>query len=486
MRYLIVIAFLFPFLSHADKIEGLAAEHVGAKVRLLKYDDYMSRKTIELAAATVEADSMFTLNYQIEETIEVIVEVGNVYGYMYLQPGQDYQIGVPIEKGAKTSAHRSIQLAFLELPPKTDINFLILDLDYRIDGFLGNTFDLIADKEWARRLENFEAELTNIYGTVEDQYFITYMTFRLASLELVGNPQMEVGMRKQMVYDVYLKNSPVFRENGAYMQLVNSFYKNVFGSILAYHERGLMAAFVTEDLDSLKSMLSQHAYFENGPLNELVLIKGLSEVYMSSQYPKSNILNMLKEIKNNAVFEPNKKIAANMIKKMTKLVRGYPAPNFKLKSDDGSIVGLEKFKGKFVYLTFFEEWSQESISEFKIMQTLQKRYGKHFEFVSICMGPDSNSLDNFIRKYKEFDWTFLNGYGHEEIKEYYDIVAYPLYFIIDPEGNLYQVPALSPSPKGNYESVDKTMYQINKSLADRERSRPPGMGGPPGSQGHRD
>ncbi len=474
MKYLIVIALLIPFFSKAEKIEGLASDHVGDKVRLLKYDDYMSRKTIELGNTVVGADSTFTLEYSVDETIEVIVEVGNVYGYMYLQPEQDYKIGVPIEKGAKTSAHRSIQLAFMELPPETDINFRILDLDYRIDGFLGNTFELIADEEWARRLENFEADLTNIYGTVEDPYFITYMSFRLASLELVGNPQMEIGMRKQMVYDVYLKKSPVFRENGSYMQLVSSFYKNIFGSILAYHERGLMAAFVTEDLDSLKSILSQHAYFENGPLNELVLIKGLCEVYMSSQYPKSNILNMLKEIKNNAVFEENKKIAANMIKKMTKLVRGYPAPNFKLKSDDGSIVGLEKFKGKFIYLTFFEEWSQESISEFKIMQVLQERYGKHFEFVSVCMGPDSSSLDRFIRKYKEFDWTFLNGYGHEEIKEYYEVVAYPLYYIIDPEGNLYQVPALSPSPKGNYESVDKTMYQINKSLADRERGRPPG------------
>jgi peroxiredoxin len=484
MKYLVLISFLLPCLANAEKITGLATEYVGEKVRLLKYDDYLSKKTIELASATVGADSTFTLNYEIEETFEVIVEVGNVYGYMYLQPEQDYEIGVPIEDGARTSAHRSIQLAFIELPPKTDVNFLILDLDYRIDGFIGNTFELIADEEWARRLENFEATLTNVYAGINDPFFISYMTFRIASLELVGNPQLEIGMRKQMVYDVYLKNSPVFRENSSYMQLVNSFYKNIFGSILAYHERGLMAAFVTENLDTLKSILSEHAYFKNGPLNELVLIKGLSEVYMSSQYPKSNILNMLKEIKNNAVFEENKKVAANMIKKMTKLVRGYPAPNFKLRSDDGSLVGLEKFRGKFIYLTFFEEWSQESLSEFRIMQKLDERYGEHFEFVSICMGPDSSSLDKFIRKNKEFDWTFLDGYGRPDIQQYYEVVSYPLYYIIDPEGNFYQVPALSPSPKGNYESVDKTMYQINKSLTDRNRSRPPGAPGSlPNGQG---
>lgn len=473
MKQLLTLIFLVPILSFAGKIDGFAAEHVGKTVRIIRFDEYITKRTIEVANSIVKEDSTFTLVYEDQGTFEAIIEIGDVFGYMYLQDSAEYKIGVPLLEPGQIGHRANIQLAFTELPPENDINFLILDLDYRIDGFIGNTYDIIASDEWSKRMMNFKKHLADLYKDEKDPYFLTYLSYSIAHLELIGHPKIASNVKQELIYETYLKDAPVFERNNAYMMLINDFYKNVFGSIEAFHERSLMKAFVTEEIDSIRAILYQHAYYSNPVITELVMIKGMGEVYMNGKYPRTNVLNMLKTLADSAKTKNARITAANMIKKLTKLMRGYPAPNFSLKDSKGNTRTLTDFKGKYIYLTFFEDWSVDAVNELKILSTMQDKYVDYIEFVSICMGPKEETLDNFLKEHKDFQWTFLNGFGDADLKEYYEVLSVPLYYMIDDEGNIFQAPAKPPSPGGaEYTSIEKTMYQITKMIKSREEQRP--------------
>ena len=473
MRITLVILLCFPFIASSVDISGVAPDQVGESVRLLRYDDYITRKTEELGTAIVDKDSSFSITYNTQETFKAILEVGNVYSFIYVQPDGDYKLLVPAAEGQRLG-HNFVEFIFEEVPPEDDINFLILDFDYRVDGFMGQTFHVLADSSWHNRLNRFKKHMVEIYDSVENIYFINYMTYSIAMMEMVGHAQSDAAMLKEITYQSYIHQSPIFYRHDAYMRLINNFYTNIFGSLPKDQERQLLAALVIENVDTLRAVLAHNPYHVNARLSELIMIKGLGEAYMSNRYPRSNIIHILEDLTKDAIVDEHKHIAQNMIGKLTKLQRGYPAPEFTVHSDEGDEISLTKYRGEYVYLTFFETWCTECIADMRIMTTLQKRYGEQVKMVSVCMDEDPKALDNLLKEYQEFDWTFLKGHEAPELKSLYDLVAYPSYILIDPEGNVIQYPALRPSPKGNYESIDKTMYNIKRNLTQND-----GQDGPP-------
>jgi len=487
MKLILILILCFPQIILATTIDGIASEHVGHTIRLLRYEDYITNKTLEVAKTTVNTDSTFSISFETDEIFQAILEVGNVYAYIYVQPEANYEVGVPaIQDHAKRLNHNNIQLIFTKVPDTNDINYLILDFDYQLDLFFSRNVDIMGSRDWSIYLDSFKNHLSRIYKDIDNGYFINYMSFSTVQMELIGNPKLDVGVNMELIYDTYLNESPVFHQHSAYMMVVNNFYKNIFESVSVFHERALMKAVILENEDSIMAVLKHYKHYQNHELTELVVIKALGESYMNNKMPRSSVLNILTDMSETAHYKTHKTIAKNMIKKLTKLRKGYPAYNFILPDKYGKDISLNDFKGKYTYVTFFEPWSSQSLSDFKIMVKLKERYPSNIEMISICTGPDSESFSTFIKANTNYDWTFLNGYNHADLIEYYDINTYPAYFLIDPEGNLIQAPALSPSPRGNYDSIDKVMYNIDKRAKLKDQSRPPGVlgGPPPGTRRH--
>ena len=63
-------------------------------------------------------------------------------------------------------------------------------------------------------------------------------------------------------------------------------------------------------------------------------------------------------------------------------------------------------------------------------------------------------LSDFLKK-KTWNWTFLFDDTQGELPEKYGINSFPLYILIDPEGNFLQFPAPAPGEK-----LEKTFNQI--------------------------
>jgi peroxiredoxin len=127
---------------------------------------------------------------------------------------------------------------------------------------------------------------------------------------------------------------------------------------------------------------------------------------------------------------------------------GSLAPDFKLKSIDGSEVALSDFKGKLVYLNFWQTSCGLCMIELPHMQALTKQLqDKNVVFVNVGLDEDEAKWRKTVTT-KQLLGThlYLQGMDAELVKRY-DLKDVPAYFLIDEEGRFVTIKARRPSDR---------------------------------------
>jgi thiol-disulfide isomerase/thioredoxin len=198
--------------------------------------------------------------------------------------------------------------------------------------------------------------------------------------------------------------------------------------------------------DSLLSSMKHLPWVANDTLRELVMLKGLFELHNNPAFSSRNILAIVQQVSTRSKIAEHRRIARNIFAFYTKLKRGSLAPHFTGVNKAGvEIDPIEKFKGRYIYIFFFATWNTHSMAEFRYMESLQQKYGKQIEFVSISLDPDTNAFKAFLKANPKYKWTILHFDFNEKIKSDYNLYSVPAGFIIDKEGKLYVSPADNPS-----------------------------------------
>ncbi len=76
---------------------------------------------------------------------------------------------------------------------------------------------------------------------------------------------------------------------------------------------------------------------------------------------------------------------------------------------------------------------------------LYKKYKDQVEFVSICVDRYWIQMNYFAMVKPEFAWWLLHYSDNTDLLIDYEVKTYPLYLVIDKQGDIYQFPALHPS-----------------------------------------
>lgn len=468
MKQILLFAFccaIFSAFTQKEivKIKGFAPSFVGQSVTLSEVEDYLSMKESTLASGTVQADSTFNLLFEVKEIQKVIVRIGNNKSQLYIQPNGNYTILFP-EKDQYSvyrPAGNDVEITFFDLD-STDINYHILGFNRWLDNYLALNYSDHKKNpvEFAKRMDDFKEAAQKYYAKDTGTYIFDYVRFTIANT--IDNIQQQSNRNRYEKHDFYLKYQPVAYQNDAYMTYFKVFYKGMMPTIPMEVNNRVYLGLLKNSPTLIMNALGKEYTLKNARIRELVMISMLSELYYSPDYPQTNIISVLDSIQKNALFEAHKSIASNMISRLTEANNGGKAPQFIVTKGDGNKLGLEDFKGKYLYLHFFDPNSEKNKMELDILKELHKKYGNNVAFLSICKGSMVNNQS--MKILNQIPWDIGAVDDLSAIFSHYKVATFPNYVLIDPYSYIVQAPALGPMPNSLYQTIDRVFFEIQKAL----------------------
>ena len=456
--------------SFAEKVTilGVASGYEGKSVSIITFKDFLSMARQVIAKTSVEKDGKFMISAEIEKIEYALVKIGSVSSIIYLQPGGNYSISFPLPdvNTARSLDETKVEMYFDSIA-EYDINNLIIVFDYRYDYFVSKNMLILHKPEFKLHLDTFKQKITRVYKEINVPFFIDYVYYSTAMLELMGDMENGQMMAKASVYEQYIRGRKIEYQHDKYMQLFNEFYSEPLSNLSPeINENILVAVNEKASMKLIFNAIEKNSFTSNQNVRELILIKGLMENYYNKEFDPKNVLVILDSIANHGISDENKKVAASVYKKLTSLNNEFDAPDFKLTTLKGDTISLSQFKGKFVYLSFWTTWNTTSVSELKLYPGYRTRYKDEkrgidpIVYISVNMDEKKSDFVDFMKKHPEYDWYFLDGHSDNEILDLYQIKSLPAYYLIDEEGKFRQAPALRPSPNGTFKSIDETFHNI--------------------------
>ncbi len=452
------------------QIKGFAPSYVGQTISVLEIEDYLSMSETRIASTNVLEDSTFTLSFYLKETQKLLLRTNKNKCFLYAQPGSNYDLYIP-EKD-KYEPYRpdgnSIELTFFELD-SMDINYRILQFQRWSDDVISNYYYLrnIKPIEFAQQMESFKSAVDSVYqlkdtlnkSLNEAQYF--FNTFVLFSIASIDNIQYAAERNRYEKHDFFIKYSPVAYRNDAYMEYIKSFYEKMIPRLSMETNNRLYLGLLKSSPTLIMKALGNEYTLINMRIREIVMIKALSEEFYSKDFPQTNILAVLDSVANHSLFQANAVIAKNMINRLTELSVGGKAPDFVLKTDKGETITLESLPKKHIYIHFYDPSSQKNTIELEPLIKLHKTYKEDITFITVYPENVYSTADT-AKFLNTIPWTKCQTDKTNPIWKNYKVSSYPTYILLDGYGYVVGAPALSPMPDGQYQTIDKSFFFIQR------------------------
>ena len=263
-------------------------------------------------------------------------------------------------------------------------------------------------------------------------------------------------------YDFYLSKYPVCYQNDVYMDYFTSFYEKTVPRLSKEANEKFYQGVILGSPTMIFNGLASEYTLKNPRIREFVMIQALSEMYYSKEYPKTNIEVVLDSLSKNSLFEEHEKIAQNVLYRLTDLVPGSKAPNFVLQSEDTTQT-LFSFSGKHLYIHFMDPKNKDNIQELEVMEEMYSKYSPYVEFLTLYK--ESESIAKSARKSMEkTSWPIYGLETDHAIFDKYHVTSYSQYVFLDAAGYIVASPALTPTPDGEYETIDRTFYYLKQAI----------------------
>ncbi len=462
MQRLSIVLFLFA-ISFSVKaaewtVHGRAGVGPGNIISVYAYEDYITYVEKKLGETITGDSGKFSITIDVEKISWVFLKCENLYGFVFATPGKKTEVFFPArDREFQISADAQYEVPVtMWTSDSTDMNFLAADYNDKFNFFWGDStsnryMEFVAGQS-AEVLDTFHNQMNREYRWVKNPYFHTWLEYGFASME---NATFQSERRTAQRY---LVGKEIRYDNHEYMNFFNNFFEGYVyrWSMKKQGERIYSAINIKVSYDSAMAAMRNLPYLQNDTLRELVLLKGLMELYYNMSYDPRNVIAVAQQVGIASPIREHREIARNIVQLFSKLRVGTMATHFTgINTKGEKIDPLELYKGKYIYIFFFATWNSNSLNELRYMSELQKKYGKDIQFVSISMDEDTAAWKKFMKANPKYNWLNLHYDFDSRIKADYNLFGYPIGYIINPEGKFYTSPADKPS--GDLEYV---LYRI--------------------------
>jgi len=448
-------------VSFAENIRifGSNTSYAGSKIEIKYHTNVFTYSEKKIAEFNVQADGSFSINLDFKEVKLIFMPLGIYKGYLYVEPGKEYEIKLPprkelspVQKLNPFFEKEELLIGVANATPN-DINILIRKLDDKIDPFINQNFHKIYRRKDNSIGINFSEELKLEYKDIKNSFFQDYLSYRLGFLEYLAYPASFVKIEKK-----YFENKELKLNNSAYTSLYKKQYANFLTGFFSQKESlELSKALKSENTyRDIYELMRNYPAYKNIQFRELIIATSVFDAFTRKFYGRKKTIEILSQLKEHSTNQYNQNLCENYIRKITHLQINYPAPDFSIGK-----IQLANYKGKYLYLNFCNTESYPCLQDFKEIAKLKHQFGEHIEFLSIACDWDASKFINFASK-KTFDWPIIHIGNQQHLLGEYNVKAFPTYILINPEGKIIKAPAQGPKENIQLEFIKIARDAVRK------------------------
>lgn len=450
--FLTVISYSLKSANDTTVLFGTNIEYANSKIEVYAYDDFISKKLVLLTADSVDHLGRFELKVPIHETRLIHIPFDYYDGLLYVEPGLGYEIILP-ENKKKTFVDilnpyfQKVEF-YLGIKGAADdnINLVIFEFDDIYERYVDENYYSIYRNPQQASVDTVIKNIETLYDTVENPYFKNYRLYKYALLKYVSYMRNNLYITKD-----YFNDLPLLYQNTAYMELFNQLYAHY----LKYYMTSSEGERIYSDINLAKSpylakeTFSNNLVLKSDSIQELVLLKGINDAFMSNEFAFKSLLIVLDSIADYSSINEHRKIAKNIKDDALHLRMGYASPGFSLEDSQGVIQRLDSYAGNYVYLNFCSVESFPCQQDFTLLKEFHKKHGDKVEIVSVVIDDDFEMAKKYFES-NGLEWTLLKCDVDKSVLDAFRVRAYPSYYLIGPKGNMIMSPAVSPSENFEY------------------------------------
>jgi peroxiredoxin len=425
-------------------ITGVSEDYSGETIKLMKYSDLITFTEEELSSAIVDETGKFEFNFTLKETTSVFIYLGIFKGFIVIEPEKSYEIKIP-ERNVK-SVQDYLNPYFKEQEfyftilndSNVELNANLLKFDSLYNRALLEIFKNSYSKYKKSKVDSLLELIDGNFKDYENEYFNNYRDYRYATI------RKSAYLRdKELAIEKYFVDSEIQYNNPAYMSFFNEIFDEVFSSSTYLVDwDNVRLSIAKESLYGINQSLAVNDMFKDKDFRHLVIIKGLYDLFYSDSADKESVLAVLDSLQAIA-SKDNKIIINNFWEQATSLLVNYKAPFFELPDKNGTLININDFEGNFIYLSFYHPDSYVCKRQVDLLKILNDYDVDKLEIVTVFIADSPEEMTEFIKD-NDCNWTFLYYDNNAEILKDYQILVYPTYVLINPEGKLVKYPASSP------------------------------------------
>ena len=466
-RLLLIIGLLLPLCCVRGQVnvtlQGEGANVAGKRVELLCYEDMLTMHERLLDETVADSTGKFRLGCYLTYPRLVVVQIECYSQSFYAEPGRTYEVWLPEFRWEQDEEHNvyldpvALPLEFMNLPAG-ELNLKILDFEEAVDTFLSEHrvfFDprFKPKRQWMDSLER--AVVGGQRTLAGDDFFSRYARFSLAQMRY----DMGFASRKQMLRKVLPQ--PILYHDECYMRTLF----DVLGGMVSLGTKKIGKWRLTDwvdkgDLGRYLDSLGTDPLLYDEQLRELAALVALKESYYDRDYDRDGVVKMLTALAGQTKWKEHRELAEHILAGVSTTAAAPPTTDYwplatvKLPDADGNRIGLDEFRGKWIYLSFVRVGDPNSLREIEALAHFKDSvYARNDDvvFVSISCDREFQKMYHFLRNSRRgprYSWTWLHFDGQYRWLEQMGVVSYPTFLLFAPDG--HQPYTVTPTPGSGF------------------------------------
>ena len=336
MRFLFAFFLLFSCLPiFGSQLTITCLNGPNQRIKVVGFDDQFSRQPVLLADTMTNDSGRVIFNIPCNNILPVELRTSACFAKWFLEPGKSYQLAFSLpDSSLSISENQLPEILLLNLDSsRSCLTDSIMDFEKQLDNFYRlNAPFFVQPRLLANELTKFKALVQKNFLSNPSEFLSIYVRYMMAPIEEAAY------QNKRAIFRHYF-SAPYHFNHPAYVAYFKLFFKKYIWIV----SNKTTSNFLLNDVNESASieLLNQHillhdTLLKNDTLRQMVIIYNLTEIFYDKNFNRDQIEKILKHIaRTKAITPTHGRIAVNLMRTLSFMDQGTPAPMFQLQNNNG-------------------------------------------------------------------------------------------------------------------------------------------------------